>query len=446
MSELQIAIVMAVFSAVILAIAFNVIDMAVAALTGVCVLIVLGILDGQDIVDAGRTSGGPIGLLFGGMVVARILATTGIFDLLGDFYLRATGGSGKRFLLLLIALVAPVCAFLPNATAVILLAPVIVRVALALEVDFVGPMILTAIVSNSAGLLTLVGDPATFLVGSSIGMTFGAYLHRVSLGGVMAIAIVVPLLRWLMPDVWHLQRTLPARTAARRIERPVYTSLALAVLATMVALFVFGEDLPTRIVPPAVALIASALALLVGYAARIEPTDDVLRDVDWKTLVFLASIFCLVQAVVKTGLLQLMALGLYQAFGTELTLVALAMIGGIGVLSSLLANVPVAAASMVMVKGYLVAAEVVPESALSAHFTQWPAISIPVFVAMMFGATLGGNATLIGASANIVAAGICAREDKQVTFAKFLRFGLPVTLCQLAASALYVLLLARVMR
>ncbi|MGF6965804.1 Na+/H+ antiporter NhaD/arsenite permease-like protein [Paraburkholderia sp. WC7.3g] len=347
MSELQITIVMAVFSAVILTIAFNVIDMAVAALTGVCVLIALGILDGQDIVDAFRTSGGPIGLLFGGMVVARILATTGIFDLLGDFYLRATGGSGKRFLLLLIALVAPVCAFLPNATAVILLAPVIVRDALALEADFVGPMILTAIVSNSAGLLTLVGDPATFLVGSSIGMTFGVYLHRVSLGGVMAIAIVVPLLRWLMPDVWHLRRTLPPHTTARRIERPVYASLTLAVLAMMVVLFVFGEDLPTRIVPPAVALIASALALLVGYAARIESTDDVLRDVDWKTLVFLASIFCLVQAVVKTGLLQLMALGLYQAFGTELTLVALAMIAGIGVLSSLLANVPVAAAYFV---------------------------------------------------------------------------------------------------
>jgi len=198
--------------------------------------------------------------------------------------------------------------------------------------------------------------------------------------------------------------------------------------------------------PPTVALIAGSLALLVGYAAKVEPTENVFRDIDWKTLVFLGSIFCLVQAVTKTGLLQLMALKLYQVFGTDLTVVALTMIAAIALLSSLLANVPVAAASILMIKGYLVAAEVVPEVAFSPHFTQWPPASIPVFVGMMFGATLGGNATLIGASANIVAAGICARHGKPVTFATFLRYGLPVTAAQLAVSALYVLALSRILR
>jgi Na+/H+ antiporter NhaD/arsenite permease-like protein len=348
--------------------------------------------------------------------------------------------------LLLIIIVAPLCALLPNATTVILLAPIIIRVALALEVDIVPPMILTAIVSNAAGLLTLVGDPATFLVGSSIGMTFGEYLKRVSLGGMLALAAVVPLLPFLMRDIWHVRRTLPPSEHRARITRPVYAGLSLAVLAAMMVLFVFGENLPTRIVPPVVALIASALALLVGYAARIEPTESVLRDVDWKTLLFLACIFCLVQAMAKTGLLQVMSLKLYELFGTRLSLVALAMIAGIGVLSSLLANVPVAAASVVMVKGYLVAAEFVPDFALSDQFTQWPPATIPVFVGMMFGATLGGNATLVGAAANIVAAGICAREGKPVTFARFLRYGLPVTIAQLAASAVYVLVLAHFMR
>ncbi|MGT2494887.1 SLC13 family permease [Cupriavidus basilensis] len=95
MSELQIYIVLGVFGAVILAIAFNLMDMAVAALIGVCVLIALGILNEQDLLSATRTSGGPISLLFGGMVVARILSTTGIFDRIGDLYLSATGGSGR---------------------------------------------------------------------------------------------------------------------------------------------------------------------------------------------------------------------------------------------------------------------------------------------------------------------------------------------------------------
>ena len=446
MSDLQIYVTLAVFGAVIMAIALDVIDMAVAALLGVSVLIGSATLNEQDILAAVKTAGGPLALLFGGMVVARTLASTGIFDRIGAIYLRATRGSGMRFLLLLIALVAPLCAFLPNATTVILIAPIIIRVSRALEVDFVGPLVLTAIVSNSAGLLTLVGDPATFLVGSSIGMSFGQYLRKVSLGGLLSLAVLAPVLPLLMPDLWRMRRTLPPAEPPKPLERPGFAMLAVAVLALMVALFLFGEDLPTRIVPPTVAIIAASLALLVIYGAKVESVESVIRDIDWKTLVFLASIFCLVQAVTKTGLLQGLAIRLYGWFGTELTLVALGLIAGIGLLSSLLANIPVVAASIMMVKGYLVAAAVVPEEALASYFTDWPAATIPVFVAMMFGATLGGNATLIGASANVVAAGICSRNGRPVTFARWLRYGLPITACQLAVSALYVLALVRVMR
>jgi Na+/H+ antiporter NhaD/arsenite permease-like protein len=211
-------------------------------------------------------------------------------------------------------------------------------------------------------------------------------------------------------------------------------------------LFLFGENLPTRIVPPAVAIIAASLALLLIYGTKADSVDHVLHDIDWKTLVFLGSIFCLVQAVTKTGLLQRLSVRLYGWVGTELTLVALGLIAGIGLLSSLLANIPVVAATLMMVKGYLVAAAVVPEGALAAHFSDWPAATLPVFVAMMFGATLGGNATLIGASANVVAAGICARQGRPVTFVRWLRYGLPLTACQLAVSALYVLALFRFLR
>jgi Na+/H+ antiporter NhaD/arsenite permease-like protein len=446
MSELQIYITMAVFGAVILAIAFDVIDMAVATLLGVSVLFGFNILAEDDVIAAMRTAGGSLSLLFGGMVVARTLADTGIFDRIGAVYLHATKGSGKRFLLLLIALVAPLCAFLPNATTVILLAPVIIRVAVALEIDFVGPMVLTAIVSNSAGLLTLVGDPATFLVGSSIGMSFGQYLRKVSLGGLLSLLVLIPLLPLLMPDLWRLQRQLPPQKTQKSFKRPWFALLAFTVLAIMIGLFLFGEDLPDPIGPPAVAIISASLALLLIYGAKIESIDNVLRDIDWKTLVFLACIFFLVQAITKTGLVQSFSLKLYDWFGTEFWLAALALIAGIGLLSSLLANIPVVAASIFMVKGYLVAVEAVPEAALGASFTDWPATIIPVFVAMMFGATLGGNATLIGASANIVSVGICARNGKPVTFVTWLRYGLPITACQLAVSALYVLALFYFMR
>lgn len=439
MTDLQIYVTLVTFAAVIVVIALDMIDMAVAGLLGVCILLVLGILGDDDLVVAYRTAGGPIALLFGGMVVARVLAKTGIFERVGNVYLRATGGSGKRFLLLLVLIVALTCAFLPNATTVILLAPVVIRVAQKLNFDFVGPMILTAIVSNSAGMLTLVGDPATFLVGSSIGMSFGQYLQKVSLGGLLAVLLVIPLLPVLMPQIWRAHSDIPKETPKVAIEHPRFVALALSILGLMIGLFFFSEQLPTPILPPAVAIIAATLALLVIYTLHIEPLDNVIRDVDWKTLIFLSAIFCLVQAFSKTGLLQGMGVTLYAWFGTNFVLVALVLLAGVGAMSCLLANIPVVAASLVMTKGYFVVAETVPDVALTASFMDWPAATLPVFVAMMFGGTLGGNATMIGASANIVCVGICEKYERHVSFGRFLRYGLPITLAQLVLSAIYVI-------
>jgi Na+/H+ antiporter NhaD/arsenite permease-like protein len=440
-TDFHVYLTIGVFAAVILLIALDLIDMTVAALLGVSVLLVFGILDGSDLMPIVHTAGGPLSLLFGGMVVARVIGKTGIFDWIGDAFLRATGGSGKRLLLLIVALVAPVCAVLPNATAVILVAPVIIGVCKALKVDFVGPMLITAIVSNAAGMLTLVGDPATFLVGRAVGLTFGDYLRMVSLGGVLAVLAVVPLLPLLLPKIWAMRVELPAARPAVTVERPAFLVLSLLVLVTMVALFLFGESLPARIIPPQVAIIAAALALLVIYGVRVEPVSEVIRDVDWKTIVFLGAIFTLVQAFVKTELLQGLSFQLYDWFGDDLTRVALLALAGVGVLSSLLANIPVVAAALVTVTGYLVVAGAAPEIALAPGFTDWPDATLPVFVAMMFGGTLGGNATLIGASANVVAVGICAANGRRVTFMQFLRIGLPIAVAQLSVGALYSLAL-----
>ena len=445
MTDFQIYLTISVFVAVIFLIAFDLIDMTVAALLGVSVLIVFGILDGSDLIPIVHTASGPLALLFGGMVVARVIGKTGIFEWFGDAFLHATGGSGKRFLLLIVALVAPVCAFLPNATAVILVAPIIVGVCQALKVDFVGPLIITAIVSNAAGMLTLVGDPATFLVGSAIGLSFVDYLRMVSLGGLLAVMAVVPLLPLLLPKIWATRMTLPHERPRVTIKQPTFLVLSLLVLVIMVILFLVGESLPNHIVPPAVAIIGAALALLVVYGARIEPVGEVIRDVDWKTIVFLAAIFTLVQAFIKTELLQGLSIQLYGWFGANVMPVAFLSLAGIGILSSLLANIPVVAAALVMITGYLVTAETVPEIALATGFTDWPNTTLPVFVAMMFGGTLGGNATLIGASANVVAVGICVAHGKRVTFMQFLRIGLPIAVVQLSVGALYVWVLASIL-
>lgn len=441
MTELQTVIILAVFAGVILAIAFNLIDMMLAALLGVSILTLAGIFTQNDILNSIRTGGGALSLLFGGMVVARTLEPTGLFENFGTRFLLLTRGDGRRFLLGLFAIVTPLCAFMPNATTVILLAPIIIRTAKALEVDFVGPMIFAALISNSAGLLTLVGDPVTLLIGSSIGMTFIEYLKRVSLAAVAALLVLIPLMPLLMKEVWGTRRTLPADLKPKPLERPVLCGISLSVLAAMILMFLVGEYLPVQIVPPAVAIIAASLALLVIYGFHVEPLEQVLKDLDWKTLIFLQCMFCMVEGFTKTGLLQSLAQNMNAWFGTHLLWVGLVLLAGVGVSSSLLANIPVVAGMLLLIKGYFVVVELVPEEALGPTFTGWPTATLPVFVGMMFGATYGGNATLIGASANVVSAAICQANGQSVGFGRFMRYGLPVTLAQMGVAAVYVLTL-----
>ena len=438
MTDLQVFVTLAVLAGLIVVLVFDWVDLTVAGLLSVSALLIFGILSQKDFLNVVGSGGGVLALLFGGMVVARTLTPTGIFEKVGAQFLIFTRGSGKRFLLGLVLLIAPVCAFLPNATVVILLAPVIIRVASALEVNFVSPMILAAIISNSAGLLTLVGDPATFLVGSAMGMSFIDYLKRVALGGVLTLLALLPLLPWLTRSIWTVRRQLPANLAVPPLKEPLLGALALMLLAVMVLLFLFGELLPVEIVPPAVAIVVCSLALLLIYAAKVEPIQNVIADIDWKTLIFIGCMFILVEALVKAGFLQTLADDIYRRFGNDRLAVALFLLFGVGCVSGILANIPVVAASILMIKGYFVIAQVVPEEALGADFADWPLITVPVFVAMMFGGTLGGNATLIGASANIVSGGICAAHGQPIRFVTFLRYGVPVTVAQLAVAAFYV--------
>jgi Na+/H+ antiporter NhaD/arsenite permease-like protein len=441
MSMVQSTLTLVVFAAVIVAIAFDVMDMVVAALLGVATLIFFGVYSAKDVAAVADASSGSLALLFGGMVVVRVLAPTGLFEWVGSKYLRLTRGSGKRFLIGLVFLVAILCSVLPNATTVVLIAPVILRVARTLEIDFVPALILTAIVSNTAGLLTLVGDPATFLVGSAIGMTFGEYLRQVSLGGALNLVALFLIVPWLLRDVWNVRRELPADLPPAHITRPMSATLALLVLAVMLLLFLFGEEIPLEIAPPAAAIIAAALGLLAVQAMREESVGDIVRDVDWKTLLFITLLFGLVGAISKTGVLQSCSQVLHDTFGRHLLMAAMVVLLGIGLTSALLANIPLVAAGLLAVKGYLVITELVPDQALEPTFTAWPPETLPLFIALMFGGTLGGNATLIGASANIVSVGICAANGRPVSFAGFMRYGVPVVAVQLAVSALYVLAL-----
>ena len=318
MPEFHAYAIYAVFGGVILCIAFNLIDMTLAGLLGLSLLTVFGIIDQKDVLNTVLASQGSLALLFGGMVVARVLGPTGIFDHVGTRFLLLTKGSGKRFLLMLAAMVSAICAILPNATAVILIAPIVIRVCRQFKVDFVGPMIFTAMLSNSAGLLTLVGDPATFLVGQAMGLSFMAYLQKVSLGGVMAIAVLIPLMPILLRPIWQTRCVLAGDLRPVPLSGPCSACFPCSLWASWWPSFSSARICLTRSYPPRRRSSAPACALLAIHATRVEPVENVLRDVDWKTIIFIFCMMCYVEEITKTGILGGLSRQMFDLFGDNL--------------------------------------------------------------------------------------------------------------------------------
>jgi Na+/H+ antiporter NhaD/arsenite permease-like protein len=432
------SIAVGTFATVILAIASNRIHLTVAALLGTVVLLVTGVLSARDVSETINPAEAMIALFFGGMVMARTLIATGLFDYLGAIGLRLVRGDGRRLLFAIAGLAAPICAFLPNATVVILIGPLIVAVCERMKIDFVPPLILLVFVANSSGLLTLVGDPATFIVGNSIGLSFTQYLRLLSPGGVLAIGAVLALLPFSFRSIWRVRLPELETISIPGIKRPWVLLACLAAVGLMIMLFIYGDDLPNPIAPPEAAIIGSALLLMIVFVTGLDDVGKILHDIDWESLLFLICIFILVGALDKTGVIADLGSFLGTFFGNNVVLASLFLLTGIGVLSSVVPNVALVVAMLPLVKQYAVGAGLVAPAALEAGYGQIPSSVLPLFFAMCFGATLGGNATLLGAGSNIIAGGICARAGRQISFLTFLRYGIPVTAVQLCVSAIYI--------
>lgn len=438
--EWQALFALVIFCGLVVVLVLDLVDLAVAAMAAVSLLLVGGVLAAADLRAATSEAGPTLALLFGGMVLVRILTPTGLFEGVGWMMVRGAQGSGARLLAAIAAAAVPTCAFLPNATVILLFAPIVLQACRRMEMDPIPPLVLLVAIANTAGLLTEVGDPATFIVASGIGMSFESYLSRVSPFAVLVLAAL------MLASFVVLRRSWTARAAAApemerpKFDKPAYIVLALATFALQVFLFIGGEA--RGITPPIAAFVCASLGLLVVYSLKVESMSAVLADIDWRTLIFIGCMFMMVQGLIRTGWLQGGADVMTRVFGTNLALAAISIIWVVGLLSMVLPNVPVVIGLLFIVKGYLVHIEAVPEEALGTGFVDWPAATLPIFIGMMFGGTLGGNATMIGAAGNIVAVGIAQRAGHAITFMRFLSIGLPLTLAQLIVATLCVLFLA----
>ncbi len=428
-----------VFAGVILLIMAEWVHLTIAAFLGALLLIFGHILSIDEAVTYIGKSYGTLALFFGVMVLVRAFQSTQIFEYLAAQMLVQAKGQGKRLLLGIVIITAPICAILPNATTVMLLAPLIPPLATELGVNYVPLLILMVFVANSAGLLTLVGDPATYIVGDSINISFVDYLYNLSFGGVLALLTIVLMLPYLFAPIWQLKMPVTELKSLPKINHPKVLALGAVIMAMVLTLFVVGEFLPVPIEPATAALMGAGLALLLAHQSKIDTVNHILRDLDWSTLIFFMSTFVLIGGLDKTGVIARLSAGLAVVLQQNLTLGVLLLTLFVGVCSSLVPNIPLVVAMVPLLKQYLVNVGWVGSEVLSADFHgQLPPEVLPLFYAMMFGATLGGNGSLMGASSNIVAAGVAEHHGQSIPFGLFLRYGMPIMTMQLLVAAIYV--------
>ncbi|HBE35486.1 MAG TPA: transporter [Cyanobacteria bacterium UBA11368] len=416
------------------------IHLTIAAFLGAVLLVFFNVMTLPEAIGYIGQSHGTLGLFFGVMVLVRAFEPTKIFDYLATQIVLLAKGRGNLLLLGIVGITTPICAVLPNATTVMLLAPLIPPMAEEVGVNFVPLLILMVFVANSAGLLTIVGDPATFIVGDAINLSFTDYLLRLSLGGVIAVLTVVATLPFLFRKIWNTKLENLNQLPHPQINHPRVLAVGGLIVAFVLLFFVIGESLPIPISPAAVALLGAALAMLLAHHTKIDTLNHILRDVDWSTLIFFMSIFVLIGGLEKTGVVQGLSGVLATILGRNIALGSIVILFFVGLISSVVPNIPLVVAMVPLLKQYVVNVGLVGAEVLSPDFQgQFPPEVLPLFYAMMFGATLGGNGTLVGASSNIVAAGISEQHGRRISFQKFLHYGIPVMTLQLIASALFVI-------
>ena len=408
------------FLSVIFLIMGNLISPPAAALAGTLVLVYGGVFTLPQAAAEMAASYSTLALLLGAMVVARALQPTGIFARTAHLMVTLSRGRGSRLLVGITLVTALISALLPNATAVLVLGPVLVPLARELKLDAEPLLVLVALAANSSGLLTMVGDPATYLVSQAAGLGFTAYLPALSWSGVVATAVLLALLPWVWRDLWI------ARWPLSRLTRPTepllpkrYFLPIVVVGCIMLLFFVAGELSHIPFSPDLIALSAATATLALAERFGLGSVSQVLRDIDWSTLIFFACTFILTGALESTGAIAAVAGLLGTSAAAHPEAATLLLLFGTAALSTVIPNIPLIVALIPLVQGMGAGQEV-----LHLH------------TAVLLGGSLGGNATMVGASANMTAVGLARQHGLAMLAATFLRRGLPVCLAQVATVGL----------
>ncbi|WP_327255870.1 ArsB/NhaD family transporter [Streptomyces sp. NBC_01244] len=394
-----------------------------AALGGAALMLAIGATDDRAAFHSDETGidWNVIFLLLGMMLIVGILKRTGLFEYLAIWSVKRARARPFRVMTMLVVITAVASALLDNVTTVLLVAPVTLLVCDRLRLPAAPFLIAEVFAANIGGTATLVGDPPNIIIASRAGLTFNDFLVHLAPLCAVLIVILVLLCRLMFASTFVYDEKRAAELMELRereaIRDPRLLAQGLGVLVLVVAGFVLHPVLHYE--PSVVALLGAGLLVAIS---KVE-TGEVLGEVEWPTLAFFAGLFVMVGALIETGVIGELAGSLADAIGGAELGGTMLLLGGSAVLSGIVDNIPYVATMAP------VTSELVADLGGDPDHVMWWALAL--------GADLGGNATAIGASANVVVLGIAERNRTPITFWQFTKYGLIVTAVTVAVAAVY---------
>ncbi len=403
---------------------------AIIALCGAGLVILLGVADQKEAMAA--VDFNTLGLLLGMMLIVNVTRRCGLFQYVAIWSAKKVDASPWGVMLMTSLVTAVFSALLDNVTTVLLTVPVTLLITEELDVKPYPYLFAQVFASNIGGTATLIGDPPNIMIGSAVGLTFNDFV--VNLAPVVVVVMALTLVPFYL--IWgrHLRATPERRARVMGFsERDAITDPRLLKQSlTVITLVIVGFMLQRQIgiEPATIAIFGAAVLLALDNLGKDPETQShnvhaALSEAEWITLMFFLGLFVLVYGVEKAGLIRWMAQGLVDFTQGDFKLATLLILWSSAIVSAFIDNIPFVATMIPLIKN------------LAPAFGGDQAI-MPLWWALSLGACLGGNGTLIGASANLVVAGLAERAGTPFRFIPFLKVAFPLMLLSIVVAHAYV--------
>lgn len=398
------------------------INKTIAALIGASVFIAMHMI-GQE--EAFRViDWHVITLLVSMMIIVGITKKTGVFQYVAIRIAKFSKGSPALILILLSLATALFSAFLDNVTTILILTPVSILIAVELGISPVPFIISQVLASNIGGTATLIGDPPNIMIGSAANLTFNDFLMNLTPAVITILILMSFFIYLIFGRKMHVTNERRARIMefdeSRTIENRPLLIKSLIVLSLVIAGFLLHDTL--KLEASSIALMGASLLMLL---AGKEEVDEFFHEVEWGTIFFFIGLFILVGGLVELGVIETLSKYTLRLTGNRIPETAVLILWISGVFSAFIDNIPYVATMIPLIKhiGDVLGTGVIK----------------PLWWALALGACLGGNGTMVGASANVLAVGLARKSGYKISFWEFTKYGIAVTVIALLVSTIYVM-------